>query len=234
MARRAPPSTKHDLLQAAGACFAEHGLEATKVEDITGRAGIAKGAFYSYFASKEACWKQIVEAFVARLEQAVQPPQPLLDASLPLAERFERWLAHDRSVLAFCWRERTLLGMLMNGAGGAAYAHLLDEFAARAAKNAETHIRALVAEGVYRDDIDPALVASLLGGAYDRLVRGMLKGPAQPDIDALARQTQHVFTRGLFTDDARAMLQRPAAKAAREASPARAPLLRAAATRRSK
>ncbi|HEX2678471.1 MAG TPA: helix-turn-helix domain-containing protein, partial [Polyangiales bacterium] len=71
MARRAPASTRSDLLEAAERCFALHGLDATKVEDITAEIGIAKGAFYSYFQSKEECWKQIVEAFLDRLHAAI-------------------------------------------------------------------------------------------------------------------------------------------------------------------
>jgi AcrR family transcriptional regulator len=34
--------------------FSEHGLYATRVEDITERADVAKGAFYSHFATKDA------------------------------------------------------------------------------------------------------------------------------------------------------------------------------------
>jgi AcrR family transcriptional regulator len=209
MARRAPPSTKSDLLHAAEACFAEHGLDATKVEDITARAGIAKGAFYSYFAGKEECWQQIVEAFLTRLAVAVEQPVRGVEPGLPLAQRFVAWLEHDVALLQFCWENRALLGLLMNGAGGAAYAHLLDEFAARAAKNAQARIAALVAEGLYRRDVDPALVASLLAGAYDRLVRELIKQPQRPPIEALARQTQSIFTRGLFTDVARTQIEPP-------------------------
>lgn len=40
------------LLEATLALFAEHGFEATSVEEIANRAGIAVGGFYSHFRSK--------------------------------------------------------------------------------------------------------------------------------------------------------------------------------------
>lgn len=205
MARRAPPTTGVEVLRAAEACFAEAGLDATKVEDITARAGIAKGAFYTYFASKEDCWRQIIDAFLVRLAQACEVPRGALEGEA-LAERMDRWLAHDVRLFEFCWENRALLGMVLKGNGG--YAYLLDEFAARQAKAGEAVIRELVAEGLYRDDIDISIVSRLLGGAYDRLARELLKETKRPDFEACLRQAQVFMTRGLFTDAARRELDR--------------------------
>ncbi len=213
MARRAPPTTGMEVLRAAEACFTEQGLEATKVEDITVRAGIAKGAFYTYFATKDDCWKQIVDAFLVRLADAVDMRhQP--DPGTPLLERMADWLAHEVNVFEFCWENRGLLRMLMNGSGGVTYSYLLDEFAQRAAKNGEAVIRELVLAGIYRDDIDIAVVSSLMGGAYDRLVRELLKETKRPDVEARCRQAQRLFTGGLFTEKARKLLDRRVTKAA--------------------
>jgi AcrR family transcriptional regulator len=43
---------RSSLVDAAGALFVEHGVEATTVEDIAARAGVAKGTFYHYFETK--------------------------------------------------------------------------------------------------------------------------------------------------------------------------------------
>lgn len=212
MARRAPPDTKIGLLRAAETCFVEHGLEGTKVEDITARAGIAKGAFYSYFESKEECWRQIVDAFLVRLSEACDAPVSNRDRHRPFAERHRESLAHEVSLLEFCWENRGMLGMLLNGSGGVAYAHLLDEFAARSAKSSEQFIREQMDEGLFRADIDPTLVASLVSGAYDRLVRQLIREDKRPDIEALARDTKDLFERGLLTAQARGQLDRTVTK----------------------
>jgi AcrR family transcriptional regulator len=207
MARRAPASTKDHLLEAAEHCFAAHGLEATKVEQITAEAGIAKGAFYSYFESKEECWRQIVERFLAKLKAAVELHEAAVTASrAPLPARLELWLEHDLRVFEFCWENRTMLHMLTNGSGGTAYAHLLDEFYRRCETNMEAMVRELMSQRVYRADVDPALVACMLGGAYDRFVRELVRSDERPDLAKKARAAQRMVMLGLLTDDARAQL----------------------------
>jgi AcrR family transcriptional regulator len=204
MARKAPATTRHDLLEAAQSCFAAHGLDATKVEEITAQIGIAKGAFYSYFESKEECWRQVVEQFLTKLREAVDVHEAAVSgARTALPERLEVWLQHDLQVFEFCWDNRTMLNMLMNGSGGAAYSHLLDEFAHSCERNVEALVHELVAEHVYRDDIDPSLVACMLAGAYDRLVRELIRAPKRPDLANKVRQAQRLILFGLLTDRAK-------------------------------
>jgi AcrR family transcriptional regulator len=45
--------TRQNVLNAATDLFAEQGYEATTINQITERAGIAKGTFFNYFANKE-------------------------------------------------------------------------------------------------------------------------------------------------------------------------------------
>jgi len=45
--------TRENIANAAIELFAEHGYEATTVNQITERAGVAKGTFFNYFACKE-------------------------------------------------------------------------------------------------------------------------------------------------------------------------------------
>lgn len=42
-----------DLMSAAAALFVANGIEATTVNDIVAKAGVGKGTFYHYFATKE-------------------------------------------------------------------------------------------------------------------------------------------------------------------------------------
>ena len=44
--------TKNQILQTALQLFHEHGFDGTTVENITDRAGVAKGTFYTYFSTK--------------------------------------------------------------------------------------------------------------------------------------------------------------------------------------
>lgn len=57
------------LVQAALELFRERGLHGTRVEDITERADMAKGAFYTYFDSKDALVAELLADAVRVLEQ---------------------------------------------------------------------------------------------------------------------------------------------------------------------
>jgi len=72
-----PPEIRSaELLDCAQRLFFRDGYENTTVNDIIREAGVSKGAFYHYFASKEA----LLEALAARLARdSLAELQPLLD-----------------------------------------------------------------------------------------------------------------------------------------------------------
>ena len=63
---RKKQQTRTALLDSAMALFAEKGIYGTRIEDITERVDLGKGAFYNYFASKEAL---VAEAIAQGVEQ---------------------------------------------------------------------------------------------------------------------------------------------------------------------
>jgi AcrR family transcriptional regulator len=210
MPRPPDPHAKIDLLRAAESVFAEKGLTAAKIEDITQRAGVSKGAFYLHFESKDDCFRQIVEAFLAHMGTCVEPPPAVQHANFASAgEAIEACGAHDREIFEFCWQNRTTFRLLFEGAGGASYAYLLDEFSERIAESAATWIGNAIGAGVHRPDLDPTVAARLLAGAYERLARTIVRAPKRPDIESWARQAQAIFMRGMLSDGARAELDRP-------------------------
>jgi AcrR family transcriptional regulator len=199
MSRLADHRSKIELLRAAEAEFAEHGLASAKVEAITARAGVSKGAFYLHFDSKEDCFRLIVETFIAHFATCIEPP-PYLSAELPAAvDKFEEMVRpHDLAILDFCWQNRSLLRMLLAGGGGTPYAYLVEEFRERSRKQSEDWIRRGIEHGLYRRDIDAEIVSALVAGAYDCLVRDLIRLEKKPDIEAWSRQLFDLFTRGLL------------------------------------
>lgn len=212
MPRPADRRTKIELLRAAEAVFSEHGLASAKVEDITARAGVSKGAFYLHFESKEDCWRQIVEAFMAKLAACVEPTLNDMPESGPvpvtLTERIRKWHEHDLNVLEFCWNNRAFMRTMLEGGGGSHYAYLIDEMAERTAKVVEAWVRYGSEVGIYRRNVDPSVVAALISGAYDRMVRELIKLQKRPEIAAWSRQAIDLMTCGLLTEDARLILDR--------------------------
>jgi AcrR family transcriptional regulator len=190
--------------------FVEHGLSAAKVEDITARAGVSKGAFYLHFGSKEDCFRQIVEGFLAKLASCLDegPPNAEVRGTEDWAQHLASWLRHDVAIFDFCWQNRGLMNILLTGGGGGPFGYLMDEFAERVAEQIQVWARHLVAVGVYRNDVDPELFPALIAGGYERMIRAMIKRTTRPDIERWSRQALDVYMRGVLTDAARAVVDR--------------------------
>ncbi|WP_157219117.1 TetR/AcrR family transcriptional regulator [Flavisphingomonas formosensis] len=77
---RQPDRRRAALIEAAGALFVEKGVEATTVEEIAARAGLAKGTVYHYFATKtellDALRDRFATDFHSRLIDAVATCDP--------------------------------------------------------------------------------------------------------------------------------------------------------------
>jgi len=72
------------LLDGAMVLFAERGIAATRIEDITERADLAKGAFYNYFESKDALVAELLHDGIDLLHREYLSK---LDGHTDLAER---------------------------------------------------------------------------------------------------------------------------------------------------
>ena len=69
--QRRPDQRADELLDAAEQRFVEVGVEATTVSDIVTAAGVAKGSFYRYFASKNQLVAALKTRFMNRLPDEV-------------------------------------------------------------------------------------------------------------------------------------------------------------------
>jgi TetR/AcrR family transcriptional repressor of nem operon len=58
-------STREALIRAGVVAFSEKGYSSIGLEDLLGSAGVPKGSFYYYFASKEAFGLEVIEAYTA-------------------------------------------------------------------------------------------------------------------------------------------------------------------------
>lgn len=65
--------TQRAILDAAAAEFGEKGFHESSIVSITIRAGVALGSFYTYFESKEALFKALVQDMSERVRDHVAP-----------------------------------------------------------------------------------------------------------------------------------------------------------------
>lgn len=108
--------TRLRILNAALELFRQRGFEAATMRDIAGEAGVATGAAYYYFPSKEA----IVMAFY---EQTSAEMQPKIEAALEKAKGLEERL---RELIRVKWTQfaphRSVLRALLRNGADPAYA----------------------------------------------------------------------------------------------------------------
>lgn len=97
------PERRQQILTLARDVFARRGYHATKIDEIVGAAGIARGTFYLYFEDKRAIFEEIVDRTIARLGLAIVRVDPH-DASRSVADqvrdnirRIVRILLEDRA-----------------------------------------------------------------------------------------------------------------------------------------
>ncbi|OMQ14993.1 hypothetical protein A7K94_0212565, partial [Modestobacter sp. VKM Ac-2676] len=95
--KRRREATVERLLDAALETFAEQGFAAASVEDICGRGGFTRGAFYSSFRSKDELFEALMTREVGRdLTRVAELLTGLADEPDPLAAAVDRVLGAFR------------------------------------------------------------------------------------------------------------------------------------------
>jgi AcrR family transcriptional regulator len=207
MSRPADPNAKIDLLRAAEEVFLEHGLEKARIEDITARAGRSKGAFYLHFESKEEAFRQIVETFVARLSGCIDAANDVHITAAGDPESFlQRCAEIDLEILDFMWQNRGVVQLMLEGGGSIDFNYLIDEFAERSRQNTKRLLAWGAEHGLYRADLDFEVASLVMSGAYDRIVRDLVRRDRKPDLRALVTGLQKMLLVGAASGRVRELI----------------------------
>ena len=92
------PSREPEILEAALACFADFGYDATRVKHIAGRAGVSEAALYRHHASKEAVALALFATHMRRFSDALAAVAG--DHDRPVAERIRALVRASLSLRA--------------------------------------------------------------------------------------------------------------------------------------
>jgi AcrR family transcriptional regulator len=189
-----PELRRSELLDCAQALFLARGYDRASLNDVIAAAGVSKGAFYHYFASKEALLEALAERFA---REALAQIQDVLDAHHPDAlTRLNAFLARSRQnkleTAATAWalfevlfrRENLVLFHRINAAMGALFIPVLAKIIAQG-----------VAEGTFHT-FDPEGVAEMLlqlgGATHDLVARAVAAGSVDQMNEAIGGLEQRV------------------------------------------
>jgi AcrR family transcriptional regulator len=160
--------TRARLLEAAGSLFAEQGVEATTIAEITERADVGFGSFYNHFESKDEIADVVAAEIVTARGAALAALRPQLsDPAEMVSVAHRHFVGLARRDLVWGW----LLIRL-----GAAY-RIADGALAGYARDDIT--RGI--EGGRFDVADPELALEATGGALVAVMRAVLDGDLRDD-----------------------------------------------------
>ncbi len=143
------------ILEAATAAFDEQGTDAS-LEDIARTAGVGVGTLYRHFPTRldliAAVYRSSLDAFVARADELL--------TRLPAGEALDTWVL---GFVGYVIRKRGMASALKAGLGPEA-AEVMAEGRTRLETAATRLVEAAQAEGVIRDDLEPADLMRAVSG----------------------------------------------------------------------
>ena len=183
---------RSEILRVARKVFEERGFLDTRVADIVAAAGVAQGTFYSYFDSKEAVFaevaQQVVETMMGELHTDFVP-------DIDPVERIRR--AMVRFIESF--RANAVMMGLIEQVGtftpdmrGLRLA-LRQSFVDRSARG----IRRMQADGIADENLDPVLLAEVLGAMVDQTCYIWFFLGKEFDSQAVVESLTTVWARGI-------------------------------------
>jgi len=210
MPRHADPKARDALVAAARAEFAGRGLRGTRIEDVTSRCGLSKGAFYLHFKSKEALFGELVDAFGKKMRACAEERETETASFFAesgavnrrdfaeLTPRYRRFLemetAGDLRTLELLWEYRDVVGVLVRGAQGSRFEGTIWEMTDREIERIKVSFNRLQGERACRTDVPPEIFGSMIVGTYVLLGARMSRMAKKPDLGEWAR-TLHVLIR---------------------------------------
>jgi AcrR family transcriptional regulator len=191
------------LLEKAGELFARYGLRKTNIEDLTGAAGISKGAFYDFFPSKEALFLALLNGVEKAQREKIAEFE--LDPKLSPADNL-------KAVLRFAFRywENSDLNRMLSKED---YAYLLRKLPPGAmAENLhsdESFIRSMIAEWKRTGLPLTRDVDTTMGLMYALFFLSLHRNDLRADLHERAMDTMLDIVAEYLTGDARAPHSNP-------------------------
>jgi AcrR family transcriptional regulator len=176
------------IADAAITLFADRGYNATSVEDIVARARVSKSAFYEFFASKEECFRELLEQEGGALIHDV-----LVDAAAG-RNHHERLRRGITRFVVSCFERSAIARVLIVESVGlsAGVDRVRQELQGRFADAVAEEVRHAMLHDPFYVDKDPNVFGRAVVGAVNDAVGYFLTHPGV-DADSLAESLCRIF-----------------------------------------
>lgn len=186
--------TRARILDVAAQCFAQNGYNATGIAEICERAGVSKGAFYYHFEGKQAVFLELLDAWMAELEGALDA---LAEGAETVPERLTRMARMMGVIFAY---EDAQLPMFLEFWTQASRNGSVRQAALAPYRNYRAYFAALIQQGVDEgtlEPIDPAAGAQVIISLASGLLLQGLLGPEGADWGQVSHDSIQILLNGL-------------------------------------
>jgi AcrR family transcriptional regulator len=154
-----PEIRRAEILQQALSIFLKRGYESTSLNDLISEAGLSKGMFYHYFASKEELLRALFDMVADQTFEALEPA--LIERDVPSVERLQNVLNRSAEIrLTQVDLIRSVLGTTFTPENDILFQGIARAWVKRFAPALADLIREGVAKGEF-DTFDPDGVAEM-------------------------------------------------------------------------
>lgn len=188
---------RSQILGVATAVFAEKGYHDARIDDIVVRAKVARGTFYLYFADKRGIFEHIVDAFLARLGDAIR----VIELEDPNARPMQELRENLQRVVALFASEPQMAQILLSAAVGldADFDRKLLAFYDTVQALIERALQQGEAAGLVRAGDHRVRSLCVLGAIKEMLYQVVVR-KVETDADTLVAATLDLIGGGLFTE----------------------------------
>jgi len=171
--RRQPEASRHAILQAALAEFAQVGLSGARMDAIAKAAGVNKALLYYYFHDKDALYGAVLDEFFG---QFLKRLTEALDRPATVGERFLSYVrTHYDAVAESPHYARIFIGEMMNaGRGGSTH---LERLFSQYLQPISTRVLSILQEGIDSGEFRPVEAAQFMPSAVGTIVHYFAVAP---------------------------------------------------------
>lgn len=191
--RKDGQKTFDHIIDTAKKLFSKNGYQATSINEIILKSGIATGTFYLYFDDKFALYSYLLNRYRKSIRNAIR------DGIQHATSRYEKEKQGLKAFLLFAWNDPLAYQIIWESmfADKALFKEYYETFS-------HDYIRQLsmsVKDGEVRDDIDLETLSYVLMGISNFVGLQVLfrDSLTEDDLEHLAEQVMKVLSNGMFT-----------------------------------
>lgn len=185
------------IVDAAREVFEESGFKDARIADIAKKAGASYGSFYTYFASKEEIFQEVVQQVTNEMFEFSRP------GSSPLDNPVDRIEAANRKYVQAYARNARMMSVMAEVAAYDEFTRgLAMQIRERFVARNEEGVKRLQKQGLADKNLDPRIAADVLGGMIERFAAVWVDNRSQEEIDAAVPILTKIWVRGLGIDEA--------------------------------